>query len=124
MALQSSKRREDELMKSRVSIVAAVLLMVIFTAFVGCEQQKTVDKKPATTVTKDYPLEGQVVEIAEDRMAVTIDHKEIPDLMKAMKMEFKVKDTGLLEGIEPGDKVQGRVKAEGGEYIITSLQEQ
>ena len=110
-------------MKGLVSMVAAVSLMVIFAAFVGCEPQNTVDKKPATKATKDYSLEGQVVEIGEDRVAVTIDHKAIPDLVRAMKMEFKVENTSVLEGVESGDKVQGRLKVEGGEYIITSLRE-
>jgi Cu/Ag efflux protein CusF len=68
-------------------------------------------------------VEGQVVAVRDDRKAVTIDHKEIPNLMKAMKMEFKVNNPSVLEGIQPGDNVQGRLKVDGSEYTVTSLKE-
>jgi Cu/Ag efflux protein CusF len=94
---------------------------MLCSGFSGCKPQGKAEEKASSEAAKDYPIEGQVAEIGKDRMAVTIDHKEIPNLMKAMKMEFTVEDASVLKGIDPGDSVQGRLKVEGGEYIITNL---
>ena len=105
-------------------VVASWALFVPFS--LGCEQQpkegKTNEDLRAKSETmKDYPIEGEVVAVGQDKKTVTIDHKDIPDLMKGMKMEFTVEDSTVLEGIEAGDGVQGRLKVEGDDYIITSL---
>ena len=111
---------------STMVVVASLALFVLFS--LGCEQQpkedKTKeDKKAKSEAAKDYPIQGEVVEVGEDRKAVTLDHKDIPDLMKGMKMEFKVENSAVLEGIDAADSVQGRLRVEGDNYIITSLRE-
>ncbi len=71
---------------------------------------------------KQYDIQGMVVAVAQDKPAVTLDHEDIPGLMKGMKMEFYVDNPKLLEGLKPGDKVQGRLKVESGNYTITRLE--
>jgi Cu/Ag efflux protein CusF len=66
--------------------------------------------------------EGVVRKVHHDGRIV-IEHGDIPGVMKAMTMEFEV-ETGLLEGIEPGDRVAFRVAHEGGRYRVTELAEQ
>jgi len=41
--------------------------------------------------------------------------------MKGMKMEFPVKDAKVLDGLQVGDQVQGRLQVESGKYLITEL---
>jgi len=53
---------------------------------------------------------------------VTLHHEDIPGLMKAMEMEFRVEDLALLEGIKAGDQVQGRLKKGEAGYTITHLE--
>jgi Cu/Ag efflux protein CusF len=117
------RRAVHFLMKTSFGIVAGISLAMLCSSFLGCEPKAKDDNNAASTVAKDYALEGRVVEVGENRTAITIDHKEIPNLMKAMKMEFKVQDPSVLDGIDSGDNVQGRLKVEGGQYIITSLRE-
>jgi protein SCO1/2 len=71
---------------------------------------------------KQYDIKGTVVAVALDKQSVTLDHEEIPGLMMAMKMEYRVDNPKLLENLKPGDKVQGRLKAESGKYTITELE--
>jgi Cu/Ag efflux protein CusF len=52
---------------------------------------------------------------------VTLDHDDIPGLMKAMTMEFSVKDAKILDGLEIGDHVEGKLLVESGKYLITEL---
>jgi Cu/Ag efflux protein CusF len=68
-----------------------------------------------------HPGHGIVREVHPDRSEVVIQHEEIPDLMDAMTMGFRVEDPGMLGGIEPGEEVDFSVKYENGEYTITEL---
>ena len=70
----------------------------------------------------EYDLRGKVVALDSTRPAVTLDHEDIPGLMKAMKMEFPVEDAKLLAGLKVGDKVEGRLKKSQSGYFITRLE--
>jgi Cu/Ag efflux protein CusF len=54
---------------------------------------------------------------------VTLEHSEIPGLMKAMTMEFAVAQPAQLAGVEVGETVEFHVVYEGGAYTITELRE-
>jgi protein SCO1 len=92
----------------------------------GCQQET---EKPATTqapeatnmAAKEYPITGRVVSIAPDKSKITLDHDDIPGLMRAMEMAFTVDDPKILEGVEPGDEVDGRLQTDGSKYTITQL---
>lgn len=92
----------------------ALLLGLVLT---GCSSGPT-DK----SAEKDYEVKGKVVAVDTKKPAVTLNHEAIPGLMKAMEMEFKVEDAKLLEGLRPGDQVQGRLKKTDTGYLITRLE--
>jgi len=85
-------------------------------AIAGCSQKST--EKSAAKV---YDIKGKIVAIRPDREGVTLDHEDIPGLMKGMKMEFLVEDARVLEGLQVGDQVQGKLKVESGSQMITEL---
>jgi Cu/Ag efflux protein CusF len=68
-----------------------------------------------------YDVKGVVVSVAPEKQTITVDHEDIPGLMKAMKMPFRVDDPKLLEGIREGDRVQGKVKVDG-DYTFVTLE--
>ena len=70
---------------------------------------------------KQYDLKAKVVAVDMDGKTVTLDHEDIPGLMKAMEMTFSVENQKMLEGIKPGDRVQGRLKVKSGDHLITEL---
>ncbi len=70
---------------------------------------------------KLYDLKGKVVAVDHDRRTVTVDHEEIPGLMKAMKMTFGVEDPGLLDGLTAGDIITGKLKAAGTKYSLVEV---
>ena len=67
-------------------------------------------------------MRGKVVAVNAAKPAVTLDHEDIPGLMRAMQMEFGVQDPKLLEGIKVGDQVQGRLKKGESGYTLTQLE--
>ena len=97
----------------RISSVAACFIILSLT---GCGQ------KPAEkSAAKVYDIKGKIVAIRTDKEGVTLDHEDIPGLMKGMKMEFMVEDARILEGFQVGDQVQGKLKVESGSQMITEL---
>ena len=71
----------------------------------------------------DYDITGKVTAVADDNTSVTLDHEEIPGLMKAMNgMKYKVDSPKVLEDISKGDQVKGRLRVKGGEQVITKLE--
>ena len=90
------------------------VLLVVLPLFVGCKGEP-----PKGSTALDYEIKGKVVAVDSNKPAVTLDHEDIPGLMKAMKMEFPVATRQMLEGIKAGDDVHGRLKKDG--LLITEL---
>ena len=101
-------------MKALGMLGFAALFTVL--AMAGCGQKST--EKSAAKV---YDIKGKIVAIRPDKEGVTLDHEDIPGLMKGMKMEFMVEDARILEGFQVGDQVQGKLKVESGSQMITEL---
>jgi protein SCO1/2 len=55
--------------------------------------------------TREYTVVGQVLAVDRAQQEITIRHQDIKDFMPAMTMPFKVRETALLDGREPGDLV-------------------
>lgn len=68
------------------------------------------------------PGQGMVQAVQPEAGKVTIDHGDIPGMMKAMTMTFDVADPAMLEGIEAGQHVEFELLYEGGKYTVTSLE--
>jgi Cu/Ag efflux protein CusF len=99
----------------RIMVLGLVAALSV-VAIAGCSQ-RSAEKSEA----KIYDIKGRIVAIRPDKTGVTLDHEDIPGLMKGMKMEFPVQDAKLLEGLEVGDQVQGKLQVESGKQIITEL---
>lgn len=101
-------------MKSVRWLLIVALVVPVALASCGGGEEAASDKQ--------YPITGTVIAVDSGKSTVTIDHEEIPGLMKAMEMEYAVEDATLLEGIKAGDQVEGRLNVESGKYVITQLQ--
>jgi protein SCO1/2 len=100
-------------MKSSAFLAQALVLLVALAGCTGAPTEKG----------KEYDIKGKVLALDPKKPAVTLDHEDIPGIMKAMEMEFPVETTKLLEGLRVGDRVEGRLKkTASGEYLITHLE--
>jgi protein SCO1/2 len=57
------------------------------------------------TPAREYQLQGQILAVRPERSEVVIKHEDIKGFMPGMTMPFKVKESALLQGKEPGDLV-------------------
>ena len=101
---------------SRWLCVALPLLVVVLA---GCQDGGK--NQPTGATEREYDVKGKVVAVDPTKPAVTLDHEDIPGLMKAMKMELRVADKQLLEGVQAGDQVQGRLRRTDSGLVITQL---
>jgi protein SCO1/2 len=92
--------------------------LVAATALTGCQGQSDPAAKEAA---KLYDVKGTVTALDRGKKTVTLDHEDIPGLMKAMKMDFAVEEATLLDSVAVGDAVTGKLKADGGKYVVTTL---
>ena len=115
-------------MRTLQTFLLITLSLVVFGF--GCQQEarrSEPDKnasgatQPADSVAKEYPIQGKVVSVSPEGDSVTIDHQDIPGLMKAMEMDFQVENPQVLEKIAEGDEVQGQLRVQAGDYVITKL---
>jgi Cu/Ag efflux protein CusF len=65
---------------------------------------------------------GTIRGVDAARGEVTIEHGDIPGVMKAMTMTFHAESPGLLEGLAPDQEVDFHVREEaGGRYVLTRI---
>ncbi|MBW2279969.1 MAG: copper-binding protein [Deltaproteobacteria bacterium] len=64
---------------------------------------------------------GTVEGVDVDARKLTLDHGDIPGLMKAMTMTFDVAPGIALESLRPGAEVDFRVTEERGVYTVTEI---
>ena len=113
--LSSNKAKEEEMKAWHWFSLAALVFSI---ALVGCGSGET-GKGPAGGNVYDIKGKVTAVNANKEKPTVKIDHEDIPGHMAAMEMEFPVADAKLLEGIQVGDKVQGKLeKRDTGDVII------
>jgi Cu/Ag efflux protein CusF len=97
------------------------LFLAIFSAIAvaGCSGEAA---RKDSAGARNYEITGKVVHVDPTKPAVTLDHEDIPGLMKAMEMEFNVQDAKILDGVKPGDPVKGELVKDKSGYLITKLE--
>jgi len=72
---------------------------------------------------KKFVLHGQVVEMDKNKNEVTVKHEDIPGLMPAMTMSFKVKDQKIWLDLHPGDRIVAEIDTTSDEngYLLENI---
>lgn len=71
-----------------------------------CDSPTPVAAAPAAPAT--HPLRGVVVGLLPDKTALLVKHEEIPGVMRAMTMMFKV-DAAVLQRVKEGDAIKAQL---------------
>lgn len=77
-----------------------------------------------TEQVADRPLStGRVVRVEADAGKITVEHRPIWHLyMESMTMIFRVKDSAMLIGLTPGDKIRFKVERGNEGFVITRIE--
>ena len=94
-------------MTGRVSTPFLVLFGLFFVA--------------ACSNAKHYQMKGQVLAIDRDKVEILVNHEDIPGLMPAMTMPYKVESVTMLDNLGPGDLISTDLAVENGTAVITKI---
>lgn len=71
---------------------------------------------------KTYPLTGVVVEVMTEKQALLVKHDEIPGVMRAMTMLFRV-EADVLAQVKKGDAIKAQLgRNEENKWILRDVQ--
>ena len=76
---------------------------------------------PACSNAKHYEMRGQVLAVNRDKVEILVKHEDIPGLMSAMTMPYKVRSVNMLDNLGPGDLITTQLEVDNNEGVIISL---
>jgi protein SCO1 len=91
-------------MKSRVAV-----LLIALAAAASCSSQKT------------YEMRGQILGVNRDKLEILVKHEDIPGLMSAMTMPWKVQTANMLDNIGPGDLITSEIVVKDNVGVVTKI---
>ena len=70
---------------------------------------------------KTYEMRGQILGVNRDKMEILVKHEEIPGLMSAMTMPWKVQTANMLDNIGPGDLITSEIVVDNNQGVVTKI---
>jgi len=84
-----------------------------------CNAADEVAAKPAAHATR-HPLRGVIVAVHAEESALMVKHEEIPGVMRAMTMQFKV-DAAALKIARKGATITAEMSWQGNEWWLHDM---
>ena len=90
-------------------------LFVLFVGLAACVSLSCREARVASTGSggatnvASFPVVGVINELKSDGSTIVIRHEAVTNYMEAMTMPFRVKETGALAGLQPGDEISFRL---------------
>jgi protein SCO1/2 len=98
-------------MRVRPSSIALLLLMTTSCfALSGCHD--TANSPTSTSAPQQYPIRGTVISTNSTEGEVLLKHNDIPGLMPAMTMPYRLEDQSALAELHPGDLITATLLAD------------
>ncbi len=69
---------------------------------------------------KSHPLKGVILGVMTEKTALLVKHEEVPGVMRAMTMMFKV-DPAVLEKVKRGDAISARMSRRADGWWLTEV---
>jgi Cu/Ag efflux protein CusF len=104
-------------MKLRLAPLAAILTLAPAAPVVLVPAVHAAPAQKSPLNGKRHPLKGVVTAVDSGLSALRVKHEEIPGVMRAMTMLFKV-DAATLKAVKPGDAITGLMTREEGEWRL------
>ncbi|MBL9201368.1 MAG: copper-binding protein [Opitutaceae bacterium] len=102
-------------MNFRALLATSLLLIAPVAAF-------SAETKPAekSAASARHPLRGVITSVMADQSAFMVKHEEIPGVMRAMTMMFKV-DEATFKAFKAGDAITGLMSRQGRNWVLENV---
>lgn len=94
---------------TRVGVLILVAVLPACSSRAPEAEPKPGQKHTETRAVRSFRLTGTVRQLDRESGEVSIAHDAIPDFMPAMTMPFNLKSQEVLEELQVGDQVEGRL---------------
>jgi Cu/Ag efflux protein CusF len=84
----------EKSMQRRTSVIVFAMLL---TQLLACRSDET---------SETYVVNGEIVSVVYNGLALRIDHEPIDGYMDAMRMNFRLQSPEDSRGFEPGDRIR------------------
>jgi Cu/Ag efflux protein CusF len=86
----------------------------------ACAAATPVASTKATDAVKRHPLKGVIAAVDAGKSALMVKHEEIPGVMRAMTMQFKV-DAATLKSARKGQAITGLMSRQGSDWVLEEV---
>ncbi len=73
---------------------------------------------------RSWSVKGIVRGVSPETNLIFVTHEPIPGLMGSMTMGFRMEDSKLLRGLNPGDLIQFTLKETGNQLVVVALRKE
>jgi len=70
---------------------------------------------------RHYEMRGQILAVNRDKLEILVKHEAIEGLMAAMTMPWKVRTSGMLDNLGPGDLITSEIEVDGDQGVVTTI---
>jgi Cu/Ag efflux protein CusF len=104
------------------TLLLSSLLVAVLPATHAADRGDTAAPAPrAETAPQTHPLRGVITGVLPDKGALLVKHEEIPGVMRAMTMMFKV-DPEVLARVKQGDAIKARLSRRDDGWWLTEVE--
>lgn len=104
----------------RLALVLGPCALVLSPAALSAAEKSAAPAAEAPAAPKRHPLRGVITSVLTEKSAFMVKHEEIPGVMRAMTMMFKVDET-TLKAFKPGDAITGLMSRQGGSWVLEEV---
>ena len=102
-------------------LLAAILLATSPAALIAAEKSPTPPAAAeAPAAPKRHPLRGVITSVIADKSAFMVKHEEIPGVMRAMTMQFRV-DAVALQAAQVGATITGLMSRQPDHWLLEEV---
>jgi Cu/Ag efflux protein CusF len=98
-------------------LLCALLAVAPVASFAA---EKSADAAKSADAIKRHPLKGVVTGVLAEKSAILVKHEEIPGVMRAMTMMFKV-DADTLKSSKEGQAITALMSRQGDAWVLEKV---
>ncbi|APR80789.1 Hypothetical protein A7982_06136 [Minicystis rosea] len=104
--------------------LSVLLACLLGAASLTCSKPaSSTSTRQSSTPAPSYTARGNIRAIDTTKKTILIAHRDIPGYMKAMTMQFELRDASLAKGVSAGDEITFTFTDEGdGRLVVQTMQ--